>query len=143
MIIKIFILAIIIQGCIVKTRINKENGPSEYIIDSTSTISIAFDSCCIEMYRSFLKSKNFLDLFYYNFKPKNKHYLGVRIIKEFSNSKSKIYKFKDNEMVEEKSHNDIEVILSRFFNRGNFLVINQTDILSNDINVLYVKRMEN
>ncbi|WP_337043889.1 hypothetical protein [Emticicia sp. 17c] len=138
-IIKLFILVVIIQGCIVKTRVNKEKGPSDYIIDSTSTVSVAVDSCCIEMYHSFLKSKNYLDLFYYNFKPKNKHYLNVRIIKEFSDSKIKIYKSIDNKMIEEKSLNNIEEALSRFFNQGNFLIINQSDILSNDIDALYVK----
>lgn len=138
----LLILLVVSQGCISTSRkqIYQANLHSDYVIDSVSNVKVLIDSCCLKMYDSFQNSENILDVFYYDFSARSSSYHALRILKKEFNSKIETYRIKDGEIIEIESPANIEDLLSTFNNKGNFLVIDQIDMLNNNINTLEVRK---
>jgi len=138
----ILLILLIIQGCISTSRqkVYQANLHSDYVIDSVSNFTVSFDSRCLDMYDSFQKSKNEVDIFYYDFKHRHGFSNAIRLFKKEADSKIEMYKIENNRIVETKCPDNIEYLISTFTNKGSFLISDPLDILNNALNTLEVRK---
>lgn len=130
------IIIYLITGCTTNKKNISRNLSNQYEIISLNEINIDVKNC-EKTFESFKSSYNYIDVFFYEYFQKNNTVKATRIIEAEEGGEIKMYSIIDDKSIEKKVSEKIKKQVLNFNNYGSYMMFQNQDVLSYNINILY------